>query len=397
MAAIASRLIVRADWQCLQPITLEPNTIVPPSEIASAGRFQNTKLNGKSVTTSAIFSKSVPFDVMVNVDARIRGSVDDCLSRSLECRDRYFGQICEVIGRTDVQCMTFNTDAEGMQRFGNICAERLLEMETNVIFSSDHLMVVSLGYLTDSLLIVGRSEAEVAESQTVLQNLFRIRGAAQYLTTGLRDFHDRITAFESRYAEIFERFEVRIARRRMEALRVVRSELFHMQKAHSALEIQFGYLGDYESLYFDETGPDLQPYAALVREIRDSCLLQVKLAAQGARAQIRNIGAFVDDALQLNYAETNIGLSRSTRFASYIQAVIAILLLAIAAVQIGPLLQQWFGWGRHDGPVPRSGAAAQSAPCNSSTAGGTKNVGGGRAEPDGKVKTKREDVVQHQH
>jgi len=82
MQDIAAKLQSDANWHCGEPLKAVSYCIVSPRTIGGAGRFYASEIAGHKVSVSAIFSVSVPFDVMVNIEVNYKGETTKCLEKA---------------------------------------------------------------------------------------------------------------------------------------------------------------------------------------------------------------------------------------------------------------------------------------------------------------------------
>lgn len=334
MQDIAAKLQSDANWHCGEPLKAVSDCIVSPRTIGGAGRFYASEIAGHKVSVSAIFSVSVPFDVMVNIEVNYKGETIKCLEKAQDYLHNVIQRLRHTIAETDILCVTFYTPPEGIREFVAFAEAGPFRGQMTLLHTSTNLVVVSASSPFECLLIVGSSEAAIADSQTAVQNLYRIKGGAQHINQYLQKLNSEIAAIEIGVKDLTVSRNPNNVADSLKRLRDLRLRLFDIEQMYYNAEVQYGNLREYEVLYIDEAGNALEPYAQLVREIKAQCLLPVRLLKQNVEGRFHNTAGFIDAALDLNYAEINLALVRGQGRLDFLQTIITVLLFVITIGQI---------------------------------------------------------------
>lgn len=333
MMTVASLLAAKGNARIADLADQEgtPERVVPPRDVGSAGRAGLVRIAGEQLAGSLIFTASVPFDLMANVEVNVECTQRECLDRCLNYIEIAREELSTLVSRYDVECVTVVTSAAQLADFKSVADERHLKE----LQSASDVLIYEAPYPHDCLLIFSTSEDIASETQTALQNLYRIKGGAQHLNRALaRHLREVVMPLRKSINEYLRESRELSPSRKLDLIRPLRNEIFEIQGVHEDLMNEFENLLEYEVLYLQPASDMAPRMPSLAREMDFEYLRPLKLLRNRVDTLFRGSSGYVDGIVSTVYADASLGLTRRIRLLAYVQAAVAIILFTVTVVQV---------------------------------------------------------------
>lgn len=313
----------------------DPGRIRAPREVGSAGRVGLEGIAGRALTGSLIFTASVPYDLMANVEVNVECSKEECLPCCLEYIEIAREELSSLVQRYDVECVTIVATNSQLAEF-KATAER---SQLREIHSTDEIVIYEAPFPHDCLLIFGVSENIASEMQAALQNLYRIKGGAQHLNREIaHHLREEILPLRESINSYVRDSRTLSSAEKLNLIKPLRNRIFEIQAVHEDLMNEFESLLEYEALYLQEASMTVPRLPMLAGQMEFDYLRPLKLLRNRVDSLFRGASSHIDGIISTVYADASLELTRRIRLLALIQASVAVILFTVTVVQVISIL-----------------------------------------------------------
>lgn len=333
-------------WDVIEEIKFGKDEIIQPDLISSAGRLEYHS-PGEFKEVTVIFSKSVPYDVMVEIFIRGDMHISNFADKLVEYENMIKNILDGVITEYDIACYSILCEPQELQRVENIIIsnKELNGLFINELCKLENVLICKIDMRYPIFCIFSTSSDNASKFITTLEDIGRLKGAARHIISSMEKFNmqelspvmKNALEYELIYPSKQLTFDI------IQNMISLRKKILSLEKNFHQLNEENENIKNYKELYLRKIETNrflpvkgfVNPITNLVRDIEEIYLYPSEIQIGNIRRKLQLLTKFISDiigilstALSIKISLTNKKINKSLLFITFLLFIISIIQIA---------------------------------------------------------------------